>query len=404
MNHPFSSLLERRERTVLGIMSGTSLDGIDLSAVRLSGSGTELQITVLAATEVKMDDELRSQLLSMADSSEATVRDVTLLSTRLSMAYEEAIREALPSMGLKLQDIDAIGLHGQTVYHHPEPTEVAGRNVAATLQIGDASVLANRIGLPVVGDFRPADMALGGQGAPLVPYFDYVCFRSDEEGRLMLNLGGMANVTVLPSACGLTDVLAFDTGPANVLLDILAVRLFGERYDRGGELASKGRFDEGLVAQLMEDEYFSRPPPKSTGREYFSSAFADYVLKEARNRALSDHDVMATATALTVQSIGHAFRKFVFPTTEIHRVIVSGGGVHNEYLMRLLASELAELPVESSTVYGVDADAKEAVCFAVLAHETLNGVQTSVPSATGADRATILGKICIPGIQIHPGS
>ena len=382
---------------MLGIMSGTSMDAVDIAAVRLTGSGESMGVEIIGWVEVPFDLELRACLSETISCGSATLKDLTLLQTRLSIAFEEAIREALPTMGLTLSDIDVIGVHGQTIFHHPEPAHIAGREVTGTLQLGDPSILANLVGRPVVGDFRPSDMAVGGQGAPLVPYFDYVFFRHAREGRLLLNLGGIANVTVVPAGCGLGDVTAFDIGPANMVIDELARRLFDMPFDRDGRIAEAGRVDSGLLDYLLDDEYYHRSPPKSTGREKYTSAFIESLIERARKVGLSDHDTIATASMLTVQTVVDAWRRFVAPQTEIQRVIASGGGVRNAFLMKELHEGFGAVCVETTADHGVAPEAKEAICFAVLAHETLNGVCSSVPSATGASKPTILGKICLPG-------
>jgi anhydro-N-acetylmuramic acid kinase len=248
----------------------------------------------------------------------------------------------------------------------------------------------------VVGDFRSADVALGGQGAPLVPYFDYVTCTAPDEDRGLLNLGGIANLTVLPADGAQNEVRAFDTGPANMVIDALAERLFNEPYDPDGQHAADGTPDHDLLADLLEGDFFHREPPKSTGREDFGADYVDQLLGAAQSRSLSPDDTMATATLLTAGSVYQAYARYVRPDQSIDALIVSGGGVHNDALMTMLENAFSPIPVRSASAYGLDADAKEALCFAVLAHETVNGVPTNLPSVTGASDATLLGSISVP--------
>lgn len=387
-------------------MSGTSLDGIDAVIARLSGSGRELDIETLASTHIPFSDALRALLLRNSAPDTSSVFDLSQLNVRLAHAYAGAVREVAAAAGLPVTALDLVGCHGQTVHHIPEATDCAGEPVISTLQIGDPSVLANLLGVPVVGDFRVADMALGGQGAPLVPYLDYVLFADAGETRGLLNLGGIANLTVLPAGGGAETVIAFDTGPADMVVDALAQRFFGLPYDDGGALARQGTIRTEVVAQLLDDAFFLQPPPRSTGRERFGAPFVDRLIQlhtEYGSHGAHDfgasspdpHDLLATATMLTVASIYQAYARFLRTAHPLDVLIVSGGGLHNDFLMQKLADSFAPIPVRPIHDYGVDADAKEALCFAVLAHETMNGVPTNLPSVTGASRPAVLGKICM---------
>lgn len=384
-------LLGRPERVVAGIMSGTSLDGIDVAIARLRGSGRALEVEPLAFAHSPYEPDLREALLRNAEAETSDVRSLALLDALLGRLFAEAVERAAGAAGLDLDEIDLVGSHGHTVQHLPEPEDFAGHLTASTLQIGDPAVIAARLGVPTVGGFRTADVALGGQGAPLVPYFDYALFASDEEERALLNLGGIANVTLLPKGGSSEAVRAFDTGPANMVLDALARRLLGRPFDEGGRLAAAGKPDEALLAELLADSYFRRPPPKSTGREHFGEAYAEALLARGPERA---EDLLATAAELTARSVAEALRRFAAPPPEV--LIVSGGGVHNLTLMRRLAALLAPAEVRPSSAYGLAPDAKEALCFAVLAHEFVNGVPTSLPSVTGASRPARLGTLCLP--------
>ena len=394
--HPLYALTDTDTRLVAGLMSGTSLDGVDAVIARLAGSGPALSIDQRAFVHVPYPEALRSLLLQNSDPQMSSVEDLSQLNVRLAEVYADAVRKALGEIHLDVSDLDLVGSHGQTVYHVPAPADCAGADVTSTLQIGDPSVLANRLGVPVVGNFRPADMALGGQGAPLVPYFDYVYFTDASETRALLNLGGIANLTLLPAGAERDAVRAFDTGPANMVIDALAERLFNQPFDDNGALAAQGTRDHALLAELLEADFFQLPPPKSTGRERFGTDFVDRLMQRATARGLSNHDLMATATALTAYSVYQAYARFLRSDAPIDVLIAAGGGIHNRTLMRLLAEAFSPIPIRTADEYGLDPDAKEALCFAVLAHETLNGVPTNLPSVTGARHPTLLGAICVP--------
>ncbi|MDA0874843.1 MAG: anhydro-N-acetylmuramic acid kinase [Bacteroidetes bacterium] len=372
-----------------GCMSGTSLDGVDVALVRISGSGRGVRLMPLESASYPYSEDLKARILAVADPSApgalTTAAALAALNAELAGVYAAAIRRAVDSAGRSLAELDLAGCHGQTVFHDP--------SAGVTLQLGDPARMAQILGVTVVGDFRQGDMALGGEGAPLVPYMDWVLFAHDTEHRLLLNLGGIANVTSLPPGCDRDAVLAFDTGPANMLLDGLAQRLAGEPMDRDGALALAGHADVQVVEELMRHPYFHRQPPKSTGRELFSAAYLDDFL--GRTAHLNVEDRMATAAALTVESVARAVRDFLPGSPE--RMWVSGGGVHNLAVMQGLASALGGLVVEPLSAAGYDPDAKEALCFALLAHEALNGVATGMPSVTGASGRAFSGKICPAG-------
>ncbi len=392
--HPFERLRAKETRLVAGLMSGTSLDGIDAVVARLAGSGKKLRIEQRAFVSVPYEEALRALLLRNSAPQTSSVYDLSQLNVRLALAYAGAVRRAAAAAGLTLADLDLVGSHGQTVHHVPDDADCAGLPVTSTLQIGDPSALANLLGVPVVGDFRVADVALGGQGAPLVPYFDYVYFSDPDQARGLLNLGGIANLSVLPGAGGPEAVLAFDTGPANMVIDALARHFFDQPFDDDGARAAAGRIHNDLLAGWLADPFFAQPPPRSTGRERFGAAFVERLLEGARG--LPPEDVLATATMLTAASVYQAYARFVRPRHALDVLIVSGGGRHNGFLMHKLSDCFAPIAVRAVEDYGLEADAKEALCFAVLAHETINGVATNLPSATGAARGTLLGKICLP--------
>jgi anhydro-N-acetylmuramic acid kinase len=378
-----------KSRLVCGLMSGTSLDGVDAVLVRLRGSGRRTVFSPLALVELPFPRGLRQALLAISGKEKVHVADVARLNVLLAGVYTDAVRSLAAKAGVKMSAIDLIGSHGQTICHVPTPAKMLGRNVRATLQIGDPSVLATLTGITTVGDFRPADMAAGGQGAPLIPFFDWLVLRSERKNRVALNIGGIANITILPRRCPADRVIAFDTGPGNMVADALARRLYGKAFDRGGTLASRGEVVPSLLAWMMNHEYIGRKPPKSTGREMFGDSFVDALLRKARG--IDEREIMATASMFTPLSVYEACRRHARVVDEL---IVSGGGVHNDYFMDGLRALFGAGKVRTSDDYGVPADAKEAICFAILANETLEGNPANLPSVTGAHKRVVLGKIC----------
>jgi anhydro-N-acetylmuramic acid kinase len=368
-------------------MSGTSLDGVDVALVDIDDDGFD----TVGFHTVAYPEALRAALLGVSNCTTHT-REISRLNFLLPEVYAEAFFDACKAAGVDPKSVDLIGCHGQTIFHESEPVEVLGRKIASTLQIGDGSVLAERTGVPVVSDFRPRDMAAGGKGAPLVPFVDYLLFRSDEFGRVALNIGGIANVTILPAGCTPEGVVAFDTGPGNMVIDQLASRFSGGklRCDEGGAMAMAGEVNAGLLAELLEDEYYARTPPKTAGREQYGKEFVDRLIA----RELSEADTVATATMLTEATIAEGIYGFSDAGEGgIGEVIVSGGGVHNPALMRMLRAELADMEVVDSAELGLDPDAKEAIAFAILAHETWHNRANNLASATGAKRGVALGKL-----------
>lgn len=383
-----------RPRLVAGVMSGTSVDGVDVALVRLRGSGTALEWSVEAHHPLPFRADLRERLLAMGEADVVRMDDIALMHVRLAHAYADAIHEALRAAGRRAGDLDLVGCHGQTVRHLPGPRAFCGTDIRATLQLGSGPTLANLVGVPVVTDFRAADMALGGEGAPLVPYVDLVLLGDAAEHRAALNIGGIANVTALPAGRSADGVVAFDTGPGNMVSDALCRMHLGIPFDRSGDVARSGTPDEALLRELLAEGYFTRRPPKSTGREAFGEAYVADLVRRAAAGGLSAADQVATAAALTADSVAGALRAFV--PVAVSRVLVSGGGVHNAAIMERMAAALPRVRFESTAAVGLDPDAKEAVAFAVLAHETASGVPAGMPSVTGARKAAILGSVSYP--------
>ena len=375
---------------VAGLMSGTSLDGIDVAIIEISGRGWSKRIRTLAFRTVPYPEEVRHAILGVSNANIHTAT-ISRLNFLLGELYAEALRLTARRARIPLDSIRLIGSHGQTIFHEGTPVPFLGRRIASTLQIGEPAVLAERTGIPVVADFRPRDIAAGGRGAPLVPYVDYMLFRHRRLGRVALNIGGIANITAIPPSARTEDVIAFDTGPGNMVVDALARRYTRGRwnYDRDGRLAARGHVNRELLNRLLDDPYFRRRPPKTAGREQYGTEFVERLL----GTGLPVLDLIATCTAFTAAAVAIGIERFVRPRMPVDELIVSGGGVHNRRMMAQLAAFLPGVSLATSTDYGVDADAKEAIAFAVLAYETWRRRPANLPSATGARRAVVLGKI-----------
>jgi anhydro-N-acetylmuramic acid kinase len=381
---------------VAGVMSGTSADGIDVALVRVGegrrarGRGS-VRFQLLGYADFPYPKEVRKAVLAAMNASRARVADLARLNFFLAELYGEAVLATEKKFRVRAE---LVGCHGQTIYHQGEAEVFLGRKLAVTWQTGEGSVVAARVGVPVVSDFRPADLAAGGKGAPLVPFLDYLLYRDQHVGRIAQNIGGIANLTAIPSGAAPKDVVAFDTGPGNMVIDAVTEQLFGQAYDRDGRIASAGTVVERVLTAMLREPFFRQKPPKTAGREEFGREFVRRFLGSC-GRA-SKTDVVATATALTARSIAHAIR--MLPAkglTTYHEMIVSGGGSNNARLLAMLADEVRPLglTVRLSDDFGVPSTAKEATAFALLAYETWNGRPSSVPSATGAKWPAILGKI-----------
>lgn len=384
---------------VAGVMSGTSADGINVALVRIQGRGFRLRFRVRGHRQYPYPAAVRRAVLAAMNARSARVANLARLNFRLGELYAEAVRKTLRA--LRVRRVELVGCHGQTLYHQGRPAPYLGRKIAATWQAGEAAAIAAHLGAPVVSDFRPADMAAGGQGAPLVPFLDYLVFRHLALGRIVQNLGGIANLTAIPAGARPEQVIAFDTGPGNMVMDAVMERLLGRGYDRDGRVAARGRVLESVLASLLRQPFFRRLPPKSAGREQFGRDFVADFLR--RCRGAKKEDVVATATALTARSIGDALRRFVL-TAEARRrggfeeYVVSGGGAKNRTLMRMLQQEAAALGLRlrRPEEFRIPSEAKEAVAFALLAYQTWQRQPSNIPSATGARRAAVLGKVSYP--------
>ncbi|HML15699.1 MAG TPA: anhydro-N-acetylmuramic acid kinase [Bryobacteraceae bacterium] len=371
---------------VAGVMSGTSLDGIDVAIVDIVNRRGRLKITPVGFRSTAYPKFVREALLSVSNAMTHTAT-IARLNFLLGDLYASAIRETCRRSRVPLESVGLIGMHGQTIFHEAEPVEYLGASIRSTMQIGEAAVVVERTGIATISNFRERDLAAGGKGAPLVPYVDYLLFRDRRIGRIALNIGGIANISVISANAGPGDVIAFDTGPGNMVIDALAAQLTEgrEHYDRGGRIARSGHINPRLLESMLSDPYFALDPPKACGREQYGREFVAGLLAIG----LPLTDLIATATEMTAQSIARAIASL----ERAAEVIASGGGVHNRTLMRRLRQLLPDCRVVTSAEFGIDPDAKEAIAFAVLAHELVRRRPANLPSATGAQRAVLLGKL-----------
>ncbi len=390
----------------LGLISGTSVDGIDAALVRIAGHGRGAAVDLVAFTTFPYPETLRAELLGLYDDTTNAVARLCSLNFAVGERFGRAALDLCAEAGVAPSALAVIGSHGQTVWHQPVAEPAWPLSTLSTLQIGEPSVIAARTGVTTVGDFRVADMAAGGQGAPLAPYFDWAVLTHPTRGRCVQNIGGIGNVTWLPPRGETADVRAFDTGPGNILIDGLVSLLSGgrETFDRDGALAAAGTPDDALLLDLLADPYLATPPPKTTGRERYGLPMCRQLLAGAGldEGALVDgnadeqrraRDLLATATAFTAHTIADAYHRWLPSGASVDEVFVNGGGARNPTLMTMLADLLDSTPVRPTDALGLDGDAKEAMIFALLAHDSLAGLPTNIPAATGAHRAVPLGKI-----------
>lgn len=377
-------------RKAIGIMSGTSLDGIDIALVSIKGSFTQTKVELIQFKTYKLDNKLKEKIQTQLDVNKSNIKILTSLNFEIAIEFSAAVNQFLKEHNLTPNDIDYIASHGQTIYHIPESQDGL---VPSTLQLGDGSVIANLTNIPTVFNFRTADMAVEGQGAPLVPYYDYVVFSSKTKNRVMLNIGGIANITYLKKDGTIDDVLAFDTGPGNMIINCFVEHFYNLPYDDKGKIASSGLIINELLDELMSDPYISKLPPKSTGREKYGIQFSQYLLNKYEK--YDKEDLICTVTEFTASSIAKNIKLLNINEDDLE-VIASGGGSHNTYLLKRLQNYLPNAKVTTTNEYKLDVDAKEAVAFAVLGNETIQGNYSNVKSATGAKADVILGQIASP--------
>jgi anhydro-N-acetylmuramic acid kinase len=377
-------------------MSGTSADSIDVALARISGAPPHLNGKLLNQTSIKFPSAAQKEILRFAEQQPISAGELSQLNFRLGELFAEAALTACRRFRVSPRRVKLIGCHGQTIFHQGQPVPYLGRRTASTLQIGEPAVIAARTGITTIADFRPADIALGGQGAPLVPYVDCLLYQHPKLGRVSLNLGGIANITVIPANAKASQVFAFDTGPANMLIDALVSHFTHgrQRFDKDAHLAQRGRSIPALIDELMRDAYLKLAPPKSTGREYYGHGYVEKLLGLGRQHHAKPNDVIRAATIFTALSIVDAVNRFARPKTKIDQLIMSGGGARNPLILAQIAALLPGIEIIESSHFGVPENAKEALAFAILAYETFRGRPSNLPSATGARQPAILGKIC----------
>lgn len=387
--------MKQERMVVAGVMSGTSADGIDVALVRITPRRDYVlpRLRLLAHEGFRYPATLRKAVLAAMNAKSTTTAELARLNWRLGIAYADAVKRTTKQH--KIQ-IDLIGCHGQTLYHQARSESYAGKNFACTWQAGEAAIIARELGVHVVSNFRTADMAAGGQGAPLVPLLDFALFADAKRGRVLQNIGGIANLTAMPAGDLLDQIKAFDTGPGNMVIDALALKLFNQSYDRNGAVAAKGQVLETVLSEMLRNPYFKLKPPRTAGREEFGREYAAKFLSACRRMSRKPEDAIATATALTAESIAFSFRQFALPRMKGAPIdyIVSGGGARNRTLMTMLAARLEPMGCKLTTIdeFGMPAEAKEASAFALMAWMTWHYLPGNVPSATGAKRPVILGQ------------
>jgi anhydro-N-acetylmuramic acid kinase len=380
---------------VIGMMSGTSADGIDVALARVSGAPPAIAAKFEGHHHVRFPAPVREAILRLANGATTTTAEISRLNFLLGEEFARAAIAACRNWRVPVRQISLIGSHGQTIFHQGVAAGFLGRRLASTLQIGEPSIIAGRTGVTTIGDFRPADMAAGGQGAPLVPFVDYLLYRHARIGRVALNIGGIANLTVIPAGARPGQLFAFDIGPGNMVIDAIVGNATRGRahYDRDARLAIRGKLIPALLSRMLREPYLRKRPPKTAGREQFGHAYAEKILAWGNRHRASTEDMVRTATVFTSLSIADALRRFVLPRARVDELIVAGGGARNPLLMAQLAAALPEIEIVPASEFGIPAEAKEAFAFAVLAYEGYHGRANNLPSATGARHPVVMGKL-----------
>jgi len=390
----------KESRLVVGLMSGTSVDGIDAALVEIAGHGEKSVVKLLAFHSFPFPPELRAKVFRLFNPKEARVDAICQLDFLLGEVFAAAVERLLKDNGRTLEEVDLVASAGQTIWHDPHPVIEDAKvdwidhpiETRSTFAIGQSAVIAERTGITTVGDLRVRDVAAGGQGAPLIAYADWVLLRDPKIGRCVQNIGGIGNVTYLPPDATTDDVVAFDTGPGNMVIDALTEVATGGalKYDKDGALAAGGRVISDLLDGWMDDAYFAKRPPKTTGREHFGVQFARRIMTESHGIPIED--LIATATALTAESIARSYRDFIHGPFD--EVIVGGGGSQNPTLMRMLSERLPKCRMLRHEHFSINSKAKEAIALAIIANDAIAGLNTNIPGATGG-RPTVLGKISV---------
>lgn len=385
-------LIKKNERKVIGILSGTSVDAVDIVLLNIKGNSINTSIQVIDFQSFKISNNLKNYILKCSRKGENDVEDICKLNFLIGRLFADCINKFLKIRCISNRKIDLIGSHGQTIYHIPKISTEFNIKTKSTLQIGDPSVIANLTGIVTIGDFRTSDVAVDGDGAPLVPYLDYILFTDKNKSRILINIGGIANLTFLKKNCKIDEVIAFDSGPGNMMIDGLCREYFDLEYDRDSKIALKGKVNKNLFDYICnEDKYFKSNPPKSTGREYYGKLFLNKIINKSKN--INKNDIIRTVTDYTAYSIYYNINHFI-RNENISEILVSGGGAENFVIMDSLKSYFPKSLVGKLEYKGINTANKEAVLFAVLANETISQNYNNVPSATGAKKKAILGKIC----------
>lgn len=388
--------VELSQKIVVGLMSGTSLDGIDAALVHITESDHQnINVKLIHFSTLPYSESMRDRILELCEPNRARIENISITNMLLGELFAEAAKKVVSEAGWVMKDVDLISSHGQTIFHQPESQVVEGHAITSTLQIADISVIAERTGVMTVGDFRTRDMAVGGQGAPLVPYADDLLFRTKLNGRILANIGGIANITVLPPSGSKEQVLAYDTGPGNMLIDAFTTWMTNgkQTFDQGGEIAAKGKVDQKWLEELLDHTYYRLPIPKSTGRELFGMDYAKALWHSKDD--LAPEDKIATITELTVKTIAEECKRFI-DSYRIKEIFISGGGWYNQTLRTRLRENVPPyIKLGSTDELGIPADAKEAIVFALLGYQCINRRPNNLPSATGARSSVIMGKIAL---------
>lgn len=385
----FLSLFNKKSRIVIGVLSGTSVDGVDTVLLKVRGNGINIKIDVLDFESYPIKKGLKEFILKCSSINNGNAEDICKLNFLVGHLFAQSIKKFISRNNLLTKDIDLIGSHGQTIYHYPFNQKLFSFNTKSTLQVGDISVISNQTGITTVGDFRTADVSVNGDGAPLVPYLDYILFSSRTFNRVLVNIGGISNVTFLKRTGKQDDVTAFDSGPGNMMIDYLTKKFFNKKYDKDGRISSKGKINPELFKLICsKDRFYKKNPPKSTGREYYSEKFIEDILRTSGK--ILPEDIIATFTYFTAYTINHNVKKF-----RADELIISGGGARNRTLMNYIKDLFKNAKVKLMDMNGINPDNKEAVLFAVLANELISGNKSNMPSVSGSDRKVFLGKISI---------
>ncbi|ACF13336.1 protein of unknown function UPF0075 [Chloroherpeton thalassium ATCC 35110] len=384
---------EKKERLGIGVLSGTSVDGIDVGLVKLHGAGSQARPVLLAFQTYPIELEIRNLILTNLNPEKASLPALSQLNFLIGKIFADAVKKLIRESGFFPTEIDFVASHGQTFWHQPEPLQMAGYPICSTFQLGEGSVMANELGILTISDFRTAELSLGAEGAPLAPFLDYLLFGHSRKKRALLNIGGMSNLTAMRENCEKSDVIFFDAGPGNVLIDKAAAHFFGEPFDKNAEFSKRGKSSPPLLNKLLLENFYQKKPPKSTGRELFSDAYFQNILAFPECKTLARYDILATLTELTSEVIFRQYEAFVAPKFQINELIVSGGGAENPLIMQRLKEKFAFATVlkqDDLHASPIPAKAKEAVLFAVLGNELLSGQSASMRTSA------MLGKISLP--------